>query len=91
MIGQVADHLDEALVEPDLLARLAQRRRLFAAVGRIDPTAREADLSGVIAQLGGALREKHRQLIAFNERNQYCCRHGLAREKFPVGIAAGLP
>ena len=39
--------------------RLAQRRGLRVRIGGLDAPAGKADLSGVVAQLRGALREQH--------------------------------
>ena len=59
VVGQVADDLDEARVETDLLVRLAQRRRRgLPSPASMRPPGK-ADLAGVVAQLRGALRQQH--------------------------------
>jgi hypothetical protein len=55
--GQDTDYPHASLlrVEPNLLARLAQRRSLYRFVTWIDGTSRETDLAGVSVAATGAL------------------------------------
>src|SRR4029077_10850203 len=56
VIRKIAEDSTAALMESDLRSRFAQRGRRGAAVARLDTTAGEADLPGVVAQLRGGLR-----------------------------------
>jgi hypothetical protein len=91
MIRQVTDHGHEALVEPDLLARFAQRRGTRAAVTWLDAAAGKGHLPGVSAQLGGALREQHRDLGSLDQRHQHRRGHRVLREELAVLGAGRLP
>ena len=72
VIAQVAGALDEARLEADLLARLAQRRRPRIGVARLDASARETDLPGVVRQVRGALRQQHVQAFGpLDQRHQH--------------------
>ena len=62
--------------QADLFFGLAQRRRQRTFVGAFDASARKADLSGVILQVRGALREQHRQpFFAIDQRHEHCRRN----------------
>ena len=72
VIGQPAEHSDRAACDADLLLGLAQRRLLPARVARLHPSARKADLAGVIVEVQRALREQHTHpAAAVDERDQH--------------------
>ena len=62
VVRQAAEHFDELAAEPDLLARFAQRRRGGVGIAGFQSPAGEGDLTGMVLEVGGAQRQKHRQL-----------------------------
>jgi len=90
VIREIADDRHEALIEPDLLARFAQRRGRGAAVGGLDTAAGEADLPRVMAQLSGALREQHAEIRPLDERDEHRRRHRFLGEKPTPTLIARL-
>src|SRR5437667_923908 len=60
---QPADDLDLPGLQADFLSGLAQRRELRARVPGLGAAAGKADLPGMAAQLGSALREPPRQAV----------------------------
>jgi len=59
VLGEASQHLDARRRQPDFLGRLAQRRGRVIGVGGLDPTARKADLAGVILEVHRALGEEN--------------------------------
>jgi hypothetical protein len=55
--------LDAGGVEPDLLLRLAQRRRRQVGVTLVLASAREGDLAGVAPQVGSSLGEDQARFV----------------------------
>src|SRR4051794_25336887 len=80
MCVEIADRLNEAAVECDLLLGLAQRGRSRARINGVDLAAWECNLPSVVHKMRGALREQHRRLLSLNDRNQ----HG-GRSDWPHG------
>ncbi|QTK80860.1 hypothetical protein AT6N2_C3399 [Agrobacterium tumefaciens] len=64
IIRQTPHGLYERARKPDFLFRLAQRRLLRRAVLGVDTAAREGNLTGMLAQGGGALGEDHPRVLA---------------------------
>ncbi len=61
VIGQISGEFHIALAQSDFFVRLAQRRVPCVRIMRFDAAAREADLTGMVLEGGGALREQHRE------------------------------
>ncbi|CAM2158187.1 hypothetical protein PT2222_40185 [Paraburkholderia tropica] len=77
VVRQRPQHLDARRIEIDLFVRLAQRGGDRRGVGRLAAAAGEADLTCVIAEIVGALREQHRKTRGpHRDRHQH---GGLAR------------
>ena len=88
---QAAEHLDLERLEADLLVRLAQRRRHRVGIARLGAAAGKADLSGMVVEVVGALRQQHRHLVAQHQRHQHRRVRRLALDEATLDLDLGLP
>src|SRR5262249_52987495 len=73
---KIADRLNKAAVERDLLLGLTQRGRSRARIISVDLAAWERNLPSVVREMGCALREQHRRLRPRNDRDEHSGRPG---------------
>jgi hypothetical protein len=84
VIRQVPGQFHQLGTQPDFFEAFAQRRVPGIGILRLDASAGETDLAGVILQRRRALRQQHRHArIAFNQRNQHRCRRTARRQCRP--------
>ena len=81
VVGHAADEFDIGGVEADFLLRLAQSGGFGVGVLGVDASAGEADLSGVLVQVRGALGQQDAGFGAQHDRHQHRRFHQGALER----------
>jgi len=74
-----AQDLNARGVEAHLLLCFTQRRGDRVCVAWLATPTRKADLAGVLLQMGGALRQQHRRLVAHHQRHEHGRRNRIRR------------